>query len=488
MAVLEAGAIFAAACATIGLQAWADRAGLVVLVPAALLAAVCVTAFYYNDLYDLRAVPSFVPFAARLPRSLAVALGLLVVLHLLLPGGTLIRPGLAGMLAAGLSLLVLVRALSYRLMRHRVFATRVLILGTSPLARMLIEEIRTRPHCGYTIVGVVDDRARPDEHPTWYPVLGSLQQLAGIVERVRPDRIVVALADRRGRLPIRQLVESRVVANIVVEDAAEVYERLTGKLAIEALNPGSVVFCRDFFKPRVEHAAARATSLVAAVIGLVTLLPLFLVIALAVKLDSRGPVFFVHERVGRRGRPFKLIKFRTMHPPTGTTSEWERDNHARITRVGAWLRRFRLDELPQFVNVLRGDVNIVGPRPHPVSNFALFMEHIPHYWIRFAVRPGITGWAQISYGYANNLEEETEKARYDLYYVKHMSLAFDLRIVFDTVKTVFVGRGVARARRRGAMVGARDGAPLAGEGSAESVAATPVTPADVRPAGLEHAA
>jgi lipopolysaccharide/colanic/teichoic acid biosynthesis glycosyltransferase len=185
----------------------------------------------------------------------------------------------------------------------------------------------------------------------------------------------------------------------------------------------------------------RAVSLVASVLGMIGLVPLFALIALAIKLDSRGPVFFIQPRLGLRGRRFNLIKFRTMHPSHGRTSEWVRDNSDRITRVGAWLRKFRLDELPQFINILRGDMSFVGPRPHPVSNYELFSENIPYYSLRSMVRPGVTGWAQIRYGYANNLEEETEKMRYDLYYIKHMSLWLDLRILFETVKIVLFGHG-----------------------------------------------
>jgi exopolysaccharide biosynthesis polyprenyl glycosylphosphotransferase len=445
LALLEAGAIFVAACAPGGLHPGTRETEPVVFAAAAVVAVACVTAFYYNDLYDLGTVPSFGRFAARLPRSLAVALMLLVVAHLVFPQGQIIQARVAGTAAATLPFLLALRAVSYRLLRHRVFVTRLLILGASPLARTLVAEIETRPNCGYAVAGVADDEAPADGAWARYPVLGPLDQLPKIIDMVKPDRIVVALPERSGRLPVRDLMESRVVAGLVVESAAEVYERLTGKLPIEALDPRGVVMCRDFFRARVGHVAARAVSVVVAAAGLVTLAPLFGLIALAIKLDSPGSVFFIHDRVGRRGRPFKLFKFRTMHPSTGATSEWVRDNRGRITRLGAWLRRFRLDELPQLLNALRGDVNLVGPRPHPVSNFPLFMEHIPQYWIRFAVRPGITGWAQIRYGYANNLAEETEKARYDLYYVKHMSLAFDLWILFDTIKTCFLGRGAAAA-------------------------------------------
>jgi lipopolysaccharide/colanic/teichoic acid biosynthesis glycosyltransferase len=152
-------------------------------------------------------------------------------------------------------------------------------------------------------------------------------------------------------------------------------------------------------------------------------------------------VFFRQDRIGLHGRRFSLVKFRTMRPVAAEVSAWVRDNEDRITRVGRVLRKFRVDELPQFINVLRGDMNLVGPRPHPVVNYELFAREIPYYALRAAVRPGVTGWAQVRYGYANNLEEETEKMRYDLYYVKHLSVWLDLRILVDTVKVVAFGLG-----------------------------------------------
>jgi len=158
-------------------------------------------------------------------------------------------------------------------------------------------------------------------------------------------------------------------------------------------------------------------------------------------------VFFVQERMGMAAKRFRLIKFRTMHLVDAPPSEWVCDNTERITRVGRWLRKFRLDELPQFFNVIHGDMNLVGPRPHPVSNFELFIENIPYYSLRSVVRPGITGWAQVRYGYANNLNEETEKMMYDLYYIKHLSVSFDLRILLDTVKTVLLGSQSVEADR-----------------------------------------
>ena len=338
------------------------------------------------------------------------------------------------------SLLVLVGLLlGLRLCRRSVLrlrraGERVLIIGRSPIAREIIEEIEQRPELRYTVAGVVDDA----------------ENLGRVVEATRPDRIVVALAERRGRLPLYQLLESRA-RGILVEDAVETYERLTSKLALEALSPSSVIFSREFQTSRLQLALSRVLSLLAAVVGVVALAPVLVLIGLLIRLDSRGSVFFIQERVGRFGKRFKLVKFRTMHPVGRPKSEWERDNGDRITRVGQWLRRYRLDELPQLINVLTGDMNLVGPRPHPVTNLELMIlavrnlsevsgDAVPFYSLRCSVRPGITGWAQIRYQYANTLEEEMEKIRYDFYYLKHMSVWLDVRILFGTVRKVFSRR------------------------------------------------
>ena len=316
--------------------------------------------------------------------------------------------------------------------RRRRAGQRVLMLGTKPLARWIIEEIDRRRDLGWAIVGVVED----------------VDKLALALDATRPDRIIVGLP-AGVRLPFVLLLEARA-RGIHVEGAVETFERLTSKLALEALPAGSVVYSDDFQPRRRQLVLTRLLSLTLAALGLLVCLPVLAVIAVAIRLDSRGPVFFVQERVGRRGRTFRLIKFRTMHPVDGAHSEWERDNSERITSLGKWLRRYRLDELPQLLNVLQGQMNLVGPRPHPVTNLAelaraargLHEQAIPYYSMRCAVPPGITGWAQVRYRYANSLEEEMEKVRYDLYYVKHMSLWLDVHILFETIKAVVVGHGI----------------------------------------------
>jgi exopolysaccharide biosynthesis polyprenyl glycosylphosphotransferase len=343
--------------------------------------------------------------------------------------------------------LLLVMPIVLSIARRIPYREHTLIIGTSPLARVLIAEIAARPGGCTWLAGVVDDVGRTMGHPLDDLLVGPLARLETIVEEMCPDRIVLALADRRGRLPVHELLRARM-QGIAIEDGVQFYERLTGKIAIEALTPQDLISSPDFRKSHVDLAFGHALSLLVSLIALIVLLPLFALIAIAIKLDSPGPVFFVQNRVGLRGRPLRLLKFRTMHPVDRSTSEWVADNCDRITRVGRWLRRYRLDELPQLVNVLRGEMNLVGPRPHPVSNLDLFKENIPYYWLRSLVRPGLTGWAQVRQGYANGLEEETEKMRHDLYYIKHMSAWLDLRILFSTVQTILAGQGSSEAADR----------------------------------------
>jgi lipopolysaccharide/colanic/teichoic acid biosynthesis glycosyltransferase len=221
-----------------------------------------------------------------------------------------------------------------------------------------------------------------------------------------------------------------------IEEAGDVYARLTGKIALDAVRPGDLLFGHGFRSSRGQRATARVLSVAGAIVGLLLAAPLLPLLALVIKLESPGPVLFRQQRLGLEGRPFQLYKLRTMRPgPSG--SEWERDNLGRLTRVGRWLRRYHLDELPQLWNILRGDMNLVGPRPHPLVNAEMFHRRIPYYELRSLVRPGLTGWAQVRYRYANCLEEETEKMGYDLYYIRHRSLWLDLRVLPATVAAAF---------------------------------------------------
>lgn len=326
---------------------------------------------------------------------------------------------------------------------------RTLVVGTGPFVAELLGDIKQRPDLGYNIIGLVGDKEYARQNHPMYRCLGSLDALQDIIATMGPDHIIVALDGQKQHLYSHALVQAKICKNITVEDGRKTYERITGEIPLEEISAGGVIFSSDFEPSKFSLGLARFFSFVFAAIGLAVVWPILLLVALATRLDSKGGVFFVQERVGLRGKPFKLLKFRTMHPPRGKVSEWAGDNSDRITRVGRYLRKFRLDELPQLINVLLGHMNLVGPRPHPVSNLRMLYlvsrntpdsgAQIPYYSLRTMVRPGITGWAQVRYRYANNIDEEIEKLRFDLYYVKHYSLWLDLQILFETIKVVITG-------------------------------------------------
>ena len=344
---------------------------------------------------------------------------------------------------------------------------RIVILGTSTLAGVLAAEFARRGLAHHTVLGVISEAVDADLDAFDCPHLGTLADLQRILAEQRPGRIIVALEERYGHLPADLLLEIQAGLNLSVETGVEAYERLTGKLAIELLPASTVLFSSEFRPSRAALLFARASSVLAVCFGLVVFLPVIALIAALIRLESPGPVLFIQERVGLGGRRFDLLKFRSMRETGSAHTEWAVDNAGRITRVGRWIRKFRLDELPQFINVIRGDMNLVGPRPHPVSNRELFIlvsrntpqcgEQIPYYSLRSSIRPGITGWAQVRYKYANGLDEEMEKLRYDLYYIKHYSPLLDLRILFETVKVVFLGH---RRVASGSTQIHVDGAPI----------------------------
>lgn len=335
-------------------------------------------------------------------------------------------------------------------------STRVLILGTGVLARELLEVMTRRSECGLVPVGLLEESGQTEAIGKGCPVLGRIETIRSAILEARPDRIVVALATKNGLGDCHGLLEETLFRGIEVQDGEQLYERLTGQLSLETLSSHSLLFPEAFRKSSLHDGVARSLSLVLASIGLLVLAPLMLILPLLIRLDSPGPALFRQVRMGAGCQPFTLLKYRTMREEVEVKSVWAADNAERITRVGKWLRKYRLDELPQFINVLRGDMNIVGPRPHPASNYEMYVlvsrntalcgEAIPYYSLRSMVRPGITGWAQVKYHYANNLEEEMEKLRFDLYYVKYRSFWLDMRILLETVQVVLKGSGQEAGR------------------------------------------
>ena len=409
----------------------------------------CTVSYYCTDIYDPRVVNEFREFRLRLPRALLLAsalLGLYLALTASL-GFLMVHMSYALMGALfAIAISIPVRWTASSVLRKPPFSERILILGTGPLASRIATALSSLDRGPHQLAALEEGGGglgpSTSSRPPRCPVLGALPDLEKAVADFRPDRIIVALTDRR-RLPVQELLRHLVMKDIAVEDGLKAYGRITGKLALEELNPSFLLFSGAFRKPALLLALQRWLSIAVSIAGLFVTAPLVGLIALIIRLDSRGPVFFRQCRAGVRGRSFDLIKFRTMQliAPGTELSLWAADNEDRITRVGRWLRRFRLDELPQFINILRGDMNLIGPRPLPTANAALFRKRIPYFQFRELIRPGLTGWAQVRNGYASGLAEETEKMRYDLYYIKNMSLWMDFRILVDTVKTVVAVSG-----------------------------------------------
>jgi sugar transferase (PEP-CTERM system associated) len=403
----------------------------------AFVAGVCLASFYYHDLYDFEDPHDFLELFGRLCRALGWSALVLALTYLLFPRTMLGANLTSHALLALLVVMLTIRGAVYSLAKRPPFSQRVLILGDGALAGELARQIRTRNDLALRLVGVL---ALPGDGPaSGDPRLaGTYEDVGDIVRRHRPDRIVVAMPDRRGRLPVSQLLACRV-RGVRIDEGTQLFERIAHRLAVESLNPSTLIFGDGFRVTRARLLVKRAMSVAIAVAALVVAAPFMALIALGIRLETPGPVFFIQERVGLRGRIFRLVKFRTMRVAEERETVM-RDNTSRVTRLGAVLRRYRLDEVPQFINILRGDMSLVGPRPEMASNVATFSAAIPFYNLRHEVRPGLTGWAQVKAGYSMSLQEVTRKLCYDLYYIKHMSLLFDLRILFDTVKFVFSGK------------------------------------------------
>lgn len=406
----------------------------------ALITGLCQICFYYNDLYDLTVVHSSRELLIRLLQAAGAASIIIALMYLLMPWLAIGNGIFVSSLVIFLIAIVAWRLLFNRLAYSANMEERVLVVGTGATARMVARQIQSEHDFGYRVVGFISDQdgGQGVLNPA---LIGAAEDIPRIVEEYEVDRIVVGLADRRGRLPIAELLQAKL-SGIRVEDATTMYERLTGKILIDDLKPSWLIFSDGFAVSRLTRFLKRGIDLGIASLGLVLAAPLTLLTALAVYLDSDGPILYSQERVGEGGRTFTIYKFRSMRLDAERSgARWATDHDDRVTRVGRLIRATRLDEIPQLWNVLRGDMSFVGPRPERPVFVEQLAQEIPFYQQRHAVKPGVTGWAQIKYQYGSSVEDAMEKLRYDLYYIKHASIAFDLSIVFDTVKVILFGKG-----------------------------------------------
>ncbi len=425
---------------------WGDPARFLTyghLLPRTLLVIATVQlSLYYFELYDFRTFRSNLELVIRLLQSLGAASIVLAVLYhlfsnLIIGKGTfLISLGFMG------GVIISWRIIYNHILRTRQLDQKILIVGSEGLAKNIAYEILGREDIGFKIIGFITEKPeRIGEKLVNPSIIGDQSQILDIAAREKIARIIVALNDRRGKFPEAQLLECKM-RGIAIEEGIEFYERLTGKLQVENLRPSFLIFSDGFRKPKLTMWMKRIIGFTFSLTGLILFSPLILALSILIKIDSPGGVFYKQERVGENGRVFKLTKFRSMIENAETNGPvWADQNDNRVTRVGRWMRKWRLDEIPQMINVLKGDMSFVGPRPERPYFVEQLRQEIPFYDQRFSVKPGITGWAQIKYRYGASKDDALEKLKYDLYYIKNLSSLFDMIIVFETVKVVLFGKG-----------------------------------------------
>jgi sugar transferase (PEP-CTERM system associated) len=411
-----------------------DRHGVIKIAVLTVLTILCA---YYFDLYEPQQLSAPWEIYFRLLLVIGCLSLLLSLVVFMFPQIDIARyVFLLGLALVVISLIIWRRAFEW-ISGKSMFRERVFVLGNGEIAANLVASIRSRKEAGMEVIGY--DSAllpRTEGHSAF---ANTIVQIATMKPPI--DRVVIAMEERRGELPVDALLAMRM-RGVEIEEVGSLLERLTGKLQLEGLRPSNLLFCEGFnMKPSLQ-VTQRAASMVVAFIGLLLFVPFFPFVALAVKLSSKGPIFFSQSRVGLDGHVFNVHKFRTMFTDAESKgAKWATKDDPRVTRVGGFLRKTRIDEVPQLWNVLLGEMSFVGPRPERPEFTSWLAEEMPFYSLRYMIRPGLTGWAQVRYGYGATLAESREKLSYDLYYLKHKSLGLDLLIMFETIKTIVRRRG-----------------------------------------------
>src|ERR1700732_205018 len=406
-----------------------------------LVVVVCWVCLYYNDLYDLQTVARRTELVVHLMQALGVAVLILGVLYYFDPDLSLGR---------GVSALALFLIFTVLLVwRSAVDASKLfrpvysgVIAGTGTSGVRLVREILALPELNIKVLGFLDEKGLNIGKPLVNPgIVGGVAEIEDFVRREQVDWVVLAFSERRGVMPTTELLRLKL-AGIRVEEAHSLFEKLKGGVMLERLSPSWLVLSEGFRKDVLVMFTKRALDVLISGLAVIVLSPLLFLCAAAIFLESGSPILFRQERVGLHGHTFSILKFRSMKQDAEEGKAiWATRDDPRVTRVGRIMRPFRLDELPQLINILRGDMSLVGPRPERPEFVRMLGEEIPYYHERHTVRPGLTGWAQIKYQYGSSVHDAKTKLEYELFYIKHLSLFLDLAIVFRTIQVVLFARG-----------------------------------------------
>ncbi len=410
----------------------------------AIASAGCLLILYFYDLYDYIVMTNRRELLLRLVQALGVAWILLAIVFYFFPPLLLGRGVSVISVPLVLCMLLVWRIFIHSLTGHPDIGEKILVVGTGQTALDTAEAVWERRDAGYRIVGFVSENgAKPREKLGRSEILGRADQLENVIRNEKIDRVVIAVRERRGAFPAEALLRMSLAGDVSIEECTSFFERITGKVHVDMLRPSWLIFAGRRKDSPVKSALRELIHRLLALTGLILSMPIAIVTAILIKLDSRGPVFYRQERVGMNGQVFNVIKFRSMKIDAEEDGKplWAASNDERATRVGRVIRKLRIDEIPQFWNILKGDMNFVGPRPERPHFVKQLATEIPYFEHRHLVAPGLTGWAQIKYPYGASVSDAIQKLQYDLYYIKNQSLTLDMVIVFETVKTVLFGKG-----------------------------------------------
>ncbi len=410
---------------------------------AALATVFCLASFYLFDLYDFVVMHDRRELVLRLLQALGLAWVALALIFYAMPQAMIGRG--VSLISLPLALLLMVgwRLAIHWVLGHPELGERILIVGSGPFAIEIARETLGRPDAGFRVVGFVDnDPALVGKSLINPKVIGLTSELGSLVRSENIDRIVVAIGDRRGQFPTQELLRLSLSGDVSIEESASFYERLTGRVLLDMIRPSWLIFSSRGRRARINELVRTIMHRIVALFGAILSLPIVIVTAILIKIESRGPILYKQERVGKNGRVFTLMKFRSMRTDAEKDGPmWARTADERMTRVGRVIRKIRVDEIPQFWNILRGEMNFVGPRPERPHFIAQLAQEIEYYEQRHLIAPGLTGWAQIKYPYGASIEDARQKLQYDLYYIKNQSITLDTTIMFETIKTILLGRG-----------------------------------------------
>jgi len=409
-----------------------------------LVTVTCVLSLYFYDLYDYVVMTNRRELMLRLVQALGVGWALLAFLFYLVPQLMVGRGVSMISVPLVLGLLLGWRIVIHMLTGHPEIGEKILVVGTGKAALDTAEAVWERRDAGYRIVGFVSENgAKARESLGRSEILGKAHELEGIIRNEKIDRVVIAVRERRGAFPTEALLKMSLAGDVSIEECTSFFERITGKVHLDMLRPSWLIFAGRRRDSRIKSLFREAVHRLLALIGLILSLPIAIITAILIKLTSRGPIFYRQERVGKNGHVFDVIKFRSMKTDAEADGKpvWAASNDERTTFVGKIIRKIRVDEIPQFWNIIKGEMNFVGPRPERPHFVRQLAAEVPFYEHRHLVAPGLTGWAQIKYPYGASVDDAIQKLQYDLYYIKNQSLTLDLVIVFDTIKTVIFGAG-----------------------------------------------